>query len=237
VWRTEDGEFRIDGQSILVVNDRQPYDLTIDSTEPVVTCCLFFERNFVESIVTPFDEAVEKPLHFLPRLETGDLALISRIRRMRDMTPGTALEEQFVLAGGDLIELDRNARQQAHRISATRPQTKIEIYHRLCRAREYMHAFCDQPLQLAEIAGTACLSLYHFHRMFQEAFHETPHQYLTRLRLDRAAHLLATSRLQVTEICLECGFSSLGSFSSLFRRNFGTGPREYRAAVRSNGCS
>jgi AraC-like DNA-binding protein len=56
----------------------------------------------------------------------------------------------------------------------------------------------------------------------------TPHQYLTRHRLARAALMLRRSARSVTEICFEAGFESPGSFSTLFRRHFGLSPREFR---------
>jgi len=81
---------------------------------------------------------------------------------------------------------------------------------------------------LSDVARAACLSPYHFHRSFTVAFGKTPHQYLTAHRLERAAQLLRRTPMSVTQICFDSGFESLGSFSSLFRRNFGTSPREFR---------
>ena len=231
-WQTEDGDFHVDEQSLLVLNHQQPYDLTIDNREPVSTCCLFFARGFVESILrTGIDDpATPGTINFTPRLESGVPGLRRRILQIHRASdaPDTWLEEQFLLAARELIDLDRHVRRQITGVPAARPGTRLELYRRLCRAREFMHAYRDQPIELAEVASAACLSLYHFHRLFRETFHETPHQYLTRLRLERAAHLLATSDLPVTEICLGCGFSSLGSFSALFRRRCGNSPREFR---------
>jgi AraC-like DNA-binding protein len=56
----------------------------------------------------------------------------------------------------------------------------------------------------------------------------TPHQYLRRRRLERAARLLRETARPVTGICLDCGFQSLGAFSSLFRARYGASPREFR---------
>lgn len=243
-WQTEDGDFHLDEQSLLVLNHQQPYDLTIDAREPVSTCCLFFAAGFVESIhrsaTQPPESTIDDPwsalapMSFTPRLETEAPGLLARIRNIHRQTnaPDTWLEEQFLLAARELINLDRRTRQQTSRVPAARPATRVEIYRRLSRAREFMHAHRDQPLELAQVAQIACLSLYHFHRLFRETFHETPHQYLTRIRLQRAAHLLVHSELPVTGICLECGFNSLGSFSSLFRRYFGQSPRAYQQHAR-----
>ena len=103
-----------------------------------------------------------------------------------------------------------------------------EVHERLCRARAFIDECYDLPLDLNEISRQACLSRYHFLRLFREAFATTPHQYLIKRRIEKAKELLRTRRLSVTDICFEVGFQSLGSFSSLFRRCVGHAPINYR---------
>ena len=102
-------------------------------------------------------------------------------------------------------------------------------YESLQRARELMDANYARPLDLDQLARTANFSRYHFLRAFRAAYHATPHEYLTRKRVERAKELLAESELAVTEICFEVGFESLGSFSSLFHKMVGWSPSIYRA--------
>src|SRR5688572_3464661 len=99
----------------------------------------------------------------------------------------------------------------------------------LWRARELIDTYYAQPLDLDELARTANFSRYHFLRAFRRAFHTTPHEYLTRKRIERAKELLAQSELTITEICFEVGFESLGSFSTLFHKIVGWSPSIYRA--------
>jgi AraC-like DNA-binding protein len=68
----------------------------------------------------------------------------------------------------------------------------------------------------------------YFSRSFKAAFGETPHQYLLSRRMQRAKALLRAGDLSVTEVCMEVGFSSLGSFSTQFRRYTGESPSAYR---------
>ena len=77
------------------------------------------------------------------------------------------------------------------------------------------------------------MSPFHFIRQFESLFGETPHQFRIQARLERAKSLLALSDYSVTDVCMEVGFSSLGSFSSLFVRRFGVPPSLYRRSVRS----
>jgi AraC-like DNA-binding protein len=102
-------------------------------------------------------------------------------------------------------------------------------YESLRRVRELIDAQYAQPLDLDDLARTANFSRYHFLRAFRRAFHVTPHEYLTRKRIERAKELLAESELTITEICLEVGFESLGSFSALFHKISGWSPSIYRA--------
>ena len=99
----------------------------------------------------------------------------------------------------------------------------------LQRARDLIDRQYAQPLDLDELARIANFSRYHFLRSFHRAFHATPHEYLTRKRIERARVLLAQSELTVTEICFEVGFESLGSFSTLFHKLVGWSPSIYRA--------
>jgi AraC-like DNA-binding protein len=99
---------------------------------------------------------------------------------------------------------------------------------RLRRARDLLELDEDDaPRPLATIARDVGISQYHFIRQFDAVFGETPHQYRTRARLDRAKQLLADGA-SVTEACMRVGFSSVGSFSQLFARRVGVAPSAYR---------
>jgi transcriptional regulator GlxA family with amidase domain len=105
--------------------------------------------------------------------------------------------------------------------------------HKLCRIRDLLRDCLDEPLSLDDLSMEARLSPWHLLRAFRQAFGETPHDFLTRLRLERAQHLLTVSGRSVTEICFDVGFTSLGSFSSLFRRKVGLSPAAFRRRVRA----
>ena len=103
-----------------------------------------------------------------------------------------------------------------------------DIHERLCRARKLIDECYDLPLDLTEISKQACLSRYHFLRLFRDTFETTPHQYLIQRRIQKAKELLRLRNLSVTDVCFEVGFQSLGSFSSLFRKCVGQAPIIYR---------
>jgi AraC-like DNA-binding protein len=104
---------------------------------------------------------------------------------------------------------------------------------RLCRARDMLRDIYDERVSIDDAAREAAMSPFHFIRRFHAMFGETPHQVRIQARLDRAKSLLALSDYSVTDVCLEVGFSSLGSFSDLFARRVGAPPSAYRRRMRS----
>ncbi len=86
-----------------------------------------------------------------------------------------------------------------------------------------------QPLDVAEIARAAHMSMAHFSRQFREAYGESPYAYLMTRRIERAKALLRRGDMTVTEVCMAVGCTSLGSFSSRFTVVVGETPSEYRS--------
>jgi len=103
-----------------------------------------------------------------------------------------------------------------------------EINRRMLRARDAIDRTYAQPLDIHNLAGVAYVSEAHFIRTFRSTFGETPHRYLQRRRVERAMFLLRESERRVTDVCLDVGFGSLGTFSRTFRDIVGVTPTEYR---------
>lgn len=99
----------------------------------------------------------------------------------------------------------------------------------MLRARDAIDRAYAQPLDISNLSQIASVSEAHFIRTFKATFGETPHRYLQRRRVERAMFMLRESSLSVTDICLEVGFTSLGTFSRTFRDIVRATPREYRA--------
>jgi AraC-like DNA-binding protein len=102
----------------------------------------------------------------------------------------------------------------------------------LLRARDLIDARYAEPLDVPALAQRAHASPAHFSRRFKQTFGETPHQYLLTRRIERAKHLLRETDRSVTEISLDVGFQSLGSFSAKFKEIVGGNPTEYRRKMR-----
>ena len=120
-------------------------------------------------------------------------------------------------------------------VSASARDTRVQMAfvppaRHLLRAKDLADARYFEPLDVDDLAGAAGLSRAHFSREFRRAFGEPPHAYLLTRRLERAAALLRRTDWTVADICFAVGLSSVGSFTTSFRRMFGVTPTAYRAA-------
>jgi AraC family transcriptional regulator len=104
---------------------------------------------------------------------------------------------------------------------------------RLRRVLDYMTSHLEDDVGLGELAEVACLSQFHFVRMFSARMGMPPHRYLGSLRLERAKTLLAVGGQGIAEISVICCFSSQSNFSRAFRRATGVSPLNYRVMIAS----
>lgn len=102
---------------------------------------------------------------------------------------------------------------------------------RAARAIEVLEASIAEDLSLRDLADAAGMSVFHFARAFKCTFGCPPHTYLRELRLRQAERLLRTTRLNITEIAFECGYSSSSAFTAAFRRRYARTPSEWRRIV------
>jgi AraC family transcriptional regulator len=115
---------------------------------------------------------------------------------------------------------------------AVQPTTPDDYVERVNRAIDHVTRHLAEPLRLDQVAKVACFSTYHFHRVFRSVMGETLHDFVSRLRLERAIFLMARAkRLRLTDIALECGFRSSSEFSRSFKAMYGVSPRSFDVAA------
>ncbi|HEX9160425.1 MAG TPA: AraC family transcriptional regulator [Thermoanaerobaculia bacterium] len=235
-WTTGAGSFVVDPGAALIVHEGEEYDIAIDALQPVETFCIFFAPRFVEDALqsaTTSSAALldapppERRIEFPERLLYALPVVESLIAAHGSMRAGEPVAETIAGVASALVHAACDVDARVARLPALRSSTREELRRRIARGTDYIHANIDRALPLAEVAGAACLSPFHFHRLFS-AFHgEPPHRYITRVRLARACALLRGER-SVTEVAMECGFESVGSFTTLFTRRFGQPPARFR---------
>jgi AraC family transcriptional regulator len=227
-WTTSAGRFELVPGMLLIVNDGEEYAIEVDALQPVETFCVFFSDGFVDdarhSAVTSsaalLDSDARPRIAFRERL-SFDGALMRSMngaREARDEASMYALAMHLVRASDDI-------RARVAALPALKPATRVELGRRVGLALELMHGALDRPLTVEEIAREACLSPFHFHRLFVAFTGQTPHRYLRRLRLQRARAMLRRGDTSVVGVAQACGFESPTSFSAAFRREFGASPR------------
>jgi AraC family transcriptional regulator len=104
---------------------------------------------------------------------------------------------------------------------------------RLRRVLSFIAENHERDVSLEDLAGAAGMSTFHFAREFKRATGTTPHQHLTRFRVERAKALLAEGRLPLAEVGLRAGFSHQSHFTRLFHKHTGTTPQSYRLMSRA----
>lgn len=108
-----------------------------------------------------------------------------------------------------------------------------EGFRRLCQSRDRLRDSREPSPTIEQLAREVRISRFHFIRQFEAVFGVTPHQFRIASRIEQAKALLAGSDYSVTDVCMEVGFSSLGSFSTLFAQRVGESPTAYRRRIRT----
>lgn len=168
----------------------------------------------------------------------GESAVGVALGRVRQVWLGggsaVSLEEEFRTVAVELVRLQEEASRMVSAMPSLRPSTRNELFRRTQRARVRIEDSYLEDLRLEDLAREACLSPYHFHRTFREVYGVTPHQYVQRLRLQRAARFLQETDLPIAAVCTKSGFESVPSFSTLFHSRFRIPPARFRGLARKS---
>ena len=242
------GRHHVDDTSYLIVNEGQPYEVTIDAARQVESFCVFIDPDLARDVhyAAARDDlqlldaphaADENGPAFIVRVHPHDdevTPVVERIRCAPTILRADRgwVDEQARDLVAALLAAHRREIGRAARLDSVRPATRIELYRRLHRAQDFVRAALSEPLEVSDLARVACLSPSHFLRAFRRAFGVTPHAFVTAERMKAACRLLAGTDEPVTAVCLAVGFDSLGSFSWAFRRRYGLSPLAWRQAAR-----
>ena len=228
----------------LILNDDQTYSSNIDTIGKVQSLSIFFRNEFASAVFSdelhseeqslndPFYNERQVPEFF----QTLNYAEPGLLKQLSDLI--FSLESEGYnsnLADGHLVGIlqyligaYKKGKKRVNNVNAVKASTRTEVYKRLCIAKDFMHScFADKP-DLQAISNEACLSVPQLVRQFKIVFNATPHQYLTRIRLEYAAGLLRYTSMPVHEITWKCGFENMSAFCRAFKSAYGVQPHNYR---------
>ena len=245
---TVEGETRtIREDTYFISNRSQPYTFEVERGESAETFNIHFGEYFAESALNALLLPAGQLLDRGDRQELSELRFFNRLYRrdadfdavvhwmlrsyMEDGFDPLLFQEQLFCLLRLLVKEDRAIRAAIAALPPVRSSTRVELYKRLNRSVDYIHSYFPAAIELGDLAGAACLSKYHFLRLFKQAYGLSPYQYIQELRLTKARQLLSGTNLPVADIADYLGFLNPQSFSRLFFQRSGAYPGAYRAAA------
>jgi AraC-like DNA-binding protein len=229
----------------LLLNNGSYINSSLNASSPHTTACICFRVGLAEEIhyaltqknedllKNPFDTSGS--VGFIEKTYAFDPLSYAKVKKIIHAIATNTLEEvDMENFHHELLETiivnQFKVNSEINSIQRARWSTKVEIYSRLHWAKEYIRDNYAHRITLKDIASVACLSVHHFKRLFKEVFLHTPHEYLTRVRLEKARELVTHSRLEINEICKLSGFENTSSFIRLFKTTFQETPHRFRFA-------
>jgi AraC family transcriptional regulator len=144
-----------------------------------------------------------------------------------------ALDEAGLLMAARFVAVAGGAGSAKSAMSGQRPAINpARDRRRAVEAALWLEEHAHQAVDLERVSRQAGLSAFHFLRLFARVLGVTPHQYLVRCRLRRAARLLADPARSITDVAFDVGFADLSNFVRTFRRAAGVSPRAFRKAAK-----
>ncbi|MEM6265590.1 MAG: AraC family transcriptional regulator [Bacteroidota bacterium] len=237
--------YRVAPGQFLLVNPGQEVEVNIRSDRPVEGLCFYLDPKYLREVQAAlldpsFVESTPEELpdvslpsgtyaHHLPELQACLKKMVASMERREDSS-----EEVLYFVAEQFCKTFLRQQQEMMRIETVKHSTREELYKRVNTARNYIHDNLGNPLDLEVLAGVACLSKFHFLRLFKQVYQKTPRQYIIDLRLQRAENLLKGSSFSVQEVCTKIGLQDMSSFGRLFRKRYQISPSNYRKAHRAS---
>ena len=109
----------------------------------------------------------------------------------------------------------------------------MDYPERIRLAIQYMEEHSSEKILLEAIAKASFISPFHFHRIFKSITNSTPREYMERIRIEKAAHLIQYTNLGIGDIAYDVGYENHESFSKVFKKIFGSTPQEYKRKFKS----
>jgi AraC family transcriptional regulator len=216
----------------------------IRSVRPVRSFSIFFRPGFAEEVLggmlTPQDRLLDRSgdeqrrsVEFAEHLRTHDRLVTPVLKYIafhvrQGVDDAAWYEEQLSFLLERMLGSHRRTAQAIRSLAASRPGKRQELYRRLNWGRDYIHSNYQRPITIDDMASAACLSKYHFIRLFHGLAGVTPYRYLQQKRVAAAQRLLSTTQLTHVEIAEQVGFDHRSTMFRQIRRLTGRSGRQWR---------
>lgn len=230
----------IDGRSIavdddcyLILNDNRAYASRFEAGVEIESFSVFFRPGMAEEVHGALgmslehglaNGAAEAPRHveFDESLQPHDSVVSPVLRHLQSCVKGGVedggwYEEQFQFLLARMLSHQHRLSERVRQLPALKAATRQEIHRRLALAVDLVHSSYERDIDLAEMAAAACLSKFHFLRLFTGLYGVTPHLYLQRKRAQVAARLLQHSGLAISQVAARAGFQSRSTMARHLR--------------------
>jgi AraC family transcriptional regulator len=234
----------VDDDSYLIFNDRRKYASSIKSERPVRSFSIFFRPGFAEEVLggmlTPQDRILDRRgesehavVEFAEHLRPHDRLVTPVLRYIayhvdKGVDDEAWYEEQLSFLLERMLSSHRLTAQAIQSLPASRSAKRQELFRRLSWGRDFVHANYHRTITIDDMARAACLSKFHFIRLFHALEGVTPYRYLQQKRVAAAQRLLAVTKLTHVEIAEQVGFDHRSTMFRHLRRVTGQSGRRWR---------
>jgi AraC family transcriptional regulator len=230
--------FTVSPEKYLLLNEGQSFRTSARGSTKKRMVTIAFQVGLAEKLLQglrdddhrllddPFHSQNSKT-HFLEKTYPLNSSIFSTVTRLTQINDAAELDQSLEDLLLEIVQGQMSIRKEILSIKKSKASTRFEVYKRLHWSLDYLHENFASDITVEQLARVACLSTFHYKRLFSEVFKISPYQYLIRLRLETACVLLKSDR-KVSEICQHVGWKDPSSFTRLFKRQFFFTPEQFR---------
>ncbi|GHM98595.1 hypothetical protein WSM22_00850 [Cytophagales bacterium WSM2-2] len=228
----------VDDDHFFISNSTQNYSLEIEEKSKTETFNIHFGDHFADELIQSqapaqklLDNQFQAPIEsfsFYNRLLRKTKENSELLKKLQ--LANEELQEQELLAELfiSLFQEELKLKKVADTIPSLKKSTREELIRRVLLGTDYLREFYRNPINLDDLAAASCMSKFHFLRLFKIATGQTPHQFLTNVRIEKSKELLISSNWEIKQIADYIGFQESSSFSRAFYQHVGVYPSQFR---------
>lgn len=231
----------VQDDTFFLSNQEERYTLTIDENQPVETFNIHFGQDLLNNAYTSFTTPLDKILtqeYSTPKIEFNSqlyqmddeikVLLMYMYQHQEAFKSPEIVEEHLLKVLYKLLSNQEDLFQKIHKLPPVKKSTQMEVYKRLAWVVDFIYSNLERVIEVEELAQVACLSKFHFLRLFKAFYQQTPHQFINQIRVKKAQYLLTQTNLPIIEIAFILGFEYLPSFTRMFTKKVGISPQGFR---------